>query len=320
MENESWQARTETLIGKENLLKLQNSNIVIFGLGGVGSYVVEGLVRAGVQNIGIVDKDVIDITNINRQLIADTTTIGKSKVDVEEKRILDINPTAKIIKIKEFVDKNNIEKIMNNILSLNNHIDYVVDAIDTISSKLEIIKYCKQNNINIISCMGTGNKLNANMFEITDINKTSVCPVAKIIRKELKKLEISSLKVLYSKEIPIKNIQSVSPASISFVEMRNIDTKNYKKYLFFLYFCDIVIYSQFYLFNIGGAIIMAKCEICEKSIAHGNKISIARSHVSRRTTRTFKPNLRRVKAIINGDTKTIHVCSKCLRSGKVNRA
>ena len=217
MENENWQARTEALIGKENLLKLQNSNIVIFGLGGVGSYVVEGLVRAGVQNIGIVDKDIVDITNINRQLIADTTTIGKSKVDVEEKRILDINPTAKIIKIKEFVDKNNIEKTMNNILNLNSHIDYVVDAIDTISSKLEIIKYCKQNNINIISCMGTGNKLNANMFEIADINKTSVCPVAKIIRKELKKLEISSLKVLYSKEIPIKNIQSASPASISFV-------------------------------------------------------------------------------------------------------
>lgn len=217
MENGNWQARTEALIGKENLLKLQNSNLVIFGLGGVGSYVVEGLVRAGVQNISIVDKDIIDTTNINRQLIADTTTIGKSKVDVEEKRILDINPTAKIIKIKEFVDKNNIEKIMNNILSLNNHIDYVVDAIDTISSKLEIIKYCKQNNINIISCMGTGNKLNANMFEIADINKTSVCPVAKIIRKELKKLEISSLKVLYSKEIPIKNIQSSSPSSISFV-------------------------------------------------------------------------------------------------------
>lgn len=217
MENGNWQARTEALIGKENLLKLQNSNIVIFGLGGVGSYVVEGLVRAGVQNIGIVDKDIVDITNINRQLIADTTTIGKSKVDVEEKRILDINPTAKIIKIKEFVDKNNIEKTMNNILNLNSHIDYVVDAIDTISSKLEIIKYCKQNNINIISCMGTGNKLNANMFEIADINKTSVCPVAKIIRKELKKLQIPHLKVLYSKEIPIKNIQSASLASISFV-------------------------------------------------------------------------------------------------------
>lgn len=217
MENGNWLARTEALIGKENLLKLQNSNIVIFGLGGVGSYVVEGLVRAGVQNIGIVDKDIVDITNINRQLIADTTTIGKSKVDVEEKRILDINPTAKIIKIKEFVDKNNIEKTMNNILNLNSHIDYVVDAIDTISSKLEIIKYCKQNNINIISCMGTGNKLNANMFEIADINKTSVCPVAKIIRKELKKLQIPHLKVLYSKEIPIKNIQSVSLASISFV-------------------------------------------------------------------------------------------------------
>ena len=215
-ENKNWLNRTEALIGKESLEKLQNSNIVVFGLGGVGSYVVEGLVRAGIQSICIIDKDIVDITNINRQLIADTKTIGKNKVDVQEERILKINPIVKVIKLKEFVNKDNIEELMNTILSESTHIDYVVDAIDTVSAKLEIIKYCNKNNIKIISCMGTGNKLDANKFEITDIFKTSVCPLAKVIRKELKKLNISNLTVLYSKEEPIKtNINT--PASISFV-------------------------------------------------------------------------------------------------------
>ena len=215
-ENKNWLNRTEALIGKESLKKLQNSNIVVFGLGGVGSYVVEGLVRAGIQSICIIDKDIVDITNINRQLIADTKTIGKNKVDVQEERILKINPIVKVIKLKEFVNKDNIEELMNTILSESTHIDYVVDAIDTVSAKLEIIKYCNKNNIKIISCMGTGNKLDANKFEITDIFKTSVCPLAKVIRKELKKLNISNLTVLYSKEDPIKtNINT--PASISFV-------------------------------------------------------------------------------------------------------
>ena len=212
----NWLNRTEAIIGKESLEKLQNSNIVVFGLGGVGSYVVEGLVRAGIQSICIIDKDIVDITNINRQLIADTKTIGKNKVDVQEERILKINPIVKVIKLKEFVNKDNIEELMNTILSESTHIDYVVDAIDTVSAKLEIIKYCNKNNIKIISCMGTGNKLDANKFEITDIFKTSVCPLAKVIRKELKKLNISNLTVLYSKEEPIKtNINT--PASISFV-------------------------------------------------------------------------------------------------------
>ena len=215
-ENKNWLNRTEALIGKESLEKLQNSNIVVFGLGGVGSYVVEGLVRAGIQSICIIDKDIVDITNINRQLIADTETVGKAKVDVQEERILKINPLAKVTKLKEFINKDNIEEIMNTILSESTHIDYVVDAIDTVSAKLEIIKYCNKNNIKIISCMGTGNKLDANKFEITDIFKTSVCPLAKVIRKELKKLNISNLTVLYSKEEPIKtNINT--PASISFV-------------------------------------------------------------------------------------------------------
>lgn len=207
-----WLNRTEALIGKENILKLQSANIIVFGLGGVGSYVVEGLVRAGVQNICIVDKDVVDITNINRQLIATNQTVGKDKVDAEEERILQINPHAKVIKRKEFVNDSNIQKIM----EAYSHIDYVVDAIDTVASKLEIIKYCSYNNINVISSMGTGNKLDASRFEITDIFKTSVCPLAKVMRKELKKLNINSLPVLYSKEEPIKTDLKV-PASISFV-------------------------------------------------------------------------------------------------------
>ena len=207
-----WLNRTEALIGKENIFKLQNANIIVFGLGGVGSYVVEGLVRAGVQNICIVDKDVVDITNINRQLIATNQTVGKDKVDAEEERILQINPHAKVIKIKEFVNDSNIQKIM----EAYSHTDYVIDAIDTVTSKLEIIKYCSYNNINVISSMGTGNKLDASKFEITDIFKTSVCPLAKVMRKELKKLNINSLMVLYSKEEPIKTDLRV-PASISFV-------------------------------------------------------------------------------------------------------
>ena len=233
-----WLNRTEILIGSENINKLKNANVVVFGLGGVGSYVVEGLVRAGIGSIAIIDKDIVDITNINRQLIADTSTIGKAKVDVEEERILKINPDINICKINEFVDKNNIKEIMENInanfhsintdmqenltnasssnTSLEFHIDYVIDAIDTVSAKLEIIKYCYENNIPLISCMGTGNKLDANKFEIADITKTSVCPLAKVIRKELKKLNIPHLKVLYSKEEPIKTSSS-SPASISFV-------------------------------------------------------------------------------------------------------
>ena len=189
-ENKNWLNRTEALIGKESLEKLQNSNIVVFGLGGVGSYVVEGLVRAGIQNMCIIDKDIVDITNINRQLIADTETVGKAKVDVQEERILKINPLAKVTKLKEFVNKDNIEEIMNE----TTHIDYVVDAIDTVSAKLEIIKYCNKNNIKIISCMGT----------------------AKVIRKELKKLNIPKLTVLYSKEEPRKTNIS-TPTSISFV-------------------------------------------------------------------------------------------------------
>lgn len=226
---DNWLNRTEILIGKENIQKLQNSNVIVFGLGGVGSYVVEGLIRSGIENIAIIDKDVVDITNINRQIIANTKTIGMPKVQVETERILNINPNANIIKIQEFVTKENIVEIMN---TINNYfkmtnknsfinsngfaVDYAIDAIDTVSSKLEIIKFCYENNIKLISSMGTGNKLNAGKFEITDITKTSVCPLAKVIRKELKKIGIPHLKVLYSKEESIKTGINIT-ASISFV-------------------------------------------------------------------------------------------------------
>ena len=229
MTNTNWLDRTEKLIGKENLSKLKNSNIVVFGLGGVGSYVVEGLVRSGIENIAIIDKDIVDVTNINRQIIANINTIGLPKVKVEADRISHINSNTNIIEIQEFISKDNILEIMNKIsyqfnkITKNPYINlkesaitYVIDAIDTVSSKLEIIKYCSANNIHLISCMGTGNKLDASKFEIADITKTSVCPLAKVIRKELKKMQIPHLKVLYSKEEPIKT-ESSFPASISFV-------------------------------------------------------------------------------------------------------
>lgn len=215
MEEVNWLDRTEKLIGTDNINLLNNSHVVVFGLGGVGSYVVEGLVRCGIGNIAIIDNDTVDITNINRQLIADTSTIGMCKVDVEAERISKINPKSNIIKFKEFVNGDNLENLMEKIEKDFGSIDYVVDAIDTVSSKLEIIKYCNTHNIRIISCMGTGNKLNASKFEIADISKTSVCPLAKVIRKELRKLNIYHVKVLFSKEEIYSS--HTPPASISFI-------------------------------------------------------------------------------------------------------
>lgn len=205
--------RTKLLIGEENLKKLHMSNILVFGVGGVGGYVIEALVRAGIENITIVDNDTISETNINRQIIATTENVGKYKVDEMKNRILSINPYTKVKAIKEFyTEESNI---------LNNTYDYVIDAIDTVSSKIAIIKKCKELQIPIISCMGTGNKLNPKNFKIADISKTKVCPLAKVIRKELKKLGIEKVKVLYSEEEPIKTYEKEEnrkvPASISFV-------------------------------------------------------------------------------------------------------
>ena len=210
MIDEKFTSRTELLIGKQGIKKLQNSKVAIFGLGGVGSYVVEGLSRAGVGNFILVDNDKINPSNINRQIIATTKTVGKPKVIVEKERILEINPEANIEIIEEFFTKDSKE-IFDNTFS------YIIDAIDTISSKIELIVRANKLNIPIISCMGTGNKLDPTKFEITDIYKTTVCPLAKVIRKELRNRGIEKLKVLYSKEEPIKLNNTNTISSISFV-------------------------------------------------------------------------------------------------------
>ena len=191
-------SRTELLIGKEGIEKLKDSKVAVFGIGGVGSFVVEGLVRAGVENFVLIDDDKVCLTNLNRQIIATRKTIGKYKVDVMKERILDINPNANVETHQEFYMPNSESNIINNELS------YVIDCVDTVTAKLEIITQCKKLNIPVISAMGTGNKLDPSRFEITDIYNTNICPLAKVMRKELRKRNIDSLKVIYSEEEPIK--------------------------------------------------------------------------------------------------------------------
>ena len=190
-------SRTELIIGKDAIDKLSKARVAVFGLGGVGSFVVEGLVRAGVGNFILIDDDKICLTNLNRQLFATRSTIAKYKADVAKERILDINPNAKVEIYKEFFTPET-EGI------LDESIDYIVDAIDTVTAKIELVIRAEKLNVPIISCMGTGNKLDPTRFEVTDIYKTSVCPLAKVMRKELKARGIKKLKVVYSKENPIK--------------------------------------------------------------------------------------------------------------------
>ena len=210
-------SRTELLIGKEGLTKLKNIKVAIFGIGGVGSYVCEGLVRAGIYNFILVDNDKICLTNLNRQIHANIKTIGEYKVDIMKDRILEINPEANVTIHKEFYLPGNKEKI------LDKSVSYIVDAIDTVAGKIEIILNADKLDIPIISCMGTGNKLDPTKLEVTDIYKTSVCPLAKVMRKELRDRNIKNLKVVYSKEEPIKpqydenTINERPPGSVSFV-------------------------------------------------------------------------------------------------------
>lgn len=203
--------RTEILIGAEAIEKLKNSRIAVFGLGGVGGYVVEALARAGVGSLDLIDNDDINITNINRQIYALNSTIGKSKVELAKIRILDINPNAKVEGYKKFFSPDTSAEF-----NFSKY-DYVVDAIDSVTGKIELVLKSQEANVPIISCMGTGNKLNPELFEISDIYKTSVCPLAKVMRTELKKRKVKKLKVLYSKEVPIKQEGQRIPASISFV-------------------------------------------------------------------------------------------------------
>lgn len=208
--------RSEMLLGKHNIQKLLNSSVAIFGLGGVGSYTVEALARSGIGTFHLIDKDTVDITNLNRQILATHETIGQDKVSVAKKRILSINPNAK-------VHTHNIFYTTEDHDIFGENCNYIIDAIDTVSSKISLISSANKLNIPIISCMGTGNKLDPTQFEVSDIYKTSVCPLCRVMRHELKKRNIQKLKVVYSKEIPIKpiidNLSFIKPVpgSVSFV-------------------------------------------------------------------------------------------------------
>ncbi len=194
-------SRTELLIGTKGLENLKNSKIAVFGIGGVGTFTVEALARSGVGKFVLVDDDDICLTNINRQIHALRSTVGKSKVETMKARILDINPKAEVTTYQELYNSESAERL------LANDYDYVVDAIDMVSAKLDLIERCKNRGIPIISCMGAGNKLDPTRLEVTDIYKTSVCPLAKVMRKELRKRGVKDLKVVYSKEEPITPLE-----------------------------------------------------------------------------------------------------------------
>lgn len=207
-------SRTKTLIGEEAFYKLQKSTVAIFGIGGVGSFAVEALARAGVGNLVLIDKDDVSITNINRQIHSTLKTVGKPKVEVMRDRILEINPEANVEIYNEFYMPENRKDMIKKEYS------YIIDAVDTVKAKIDLVVTADSYNIPIISAMGAGNKLDPTRFEVTDIYKTSVCPLAKVMRKELKAHGIKKLKVVYSKEEPIKNFnedEKRMPASISFV-------------------------------------------------------------------------------------------------------
>lgn len=204
--------RTAALIGDDAVEQLQNSKIMLFGLGGVGSFVAEALIRSGIGEIDIYDNDTVDVTNLNRQLIALESTIGKLKTEVTAERLKQINPNVRVFEHPVFVTP---EVINNTDFS---KFDYVIDAIDNVTAKIAICQKARENNVPVISAMGAGNKLNPTLFEIAPIEKTSVCPLARVMRLELKKRNIKGVKAAFSKEPAIKNNKNErSPASIAFV-------------------------------------------------------------------------------------------------------
>lgn len=204
-------SRTESLIGSENLKKLRTKTIAVFGLGGVGSFATEALARCSIENFILVDNDKISLSNINRQLYALHSTVGRLKTEIASERILDINPICNIKQFPLFYLQDTADKI-----DLSG-VDYIVDCIDTVSAKILLAEKAQMFHVKHISSMGTGNKLNPFKFEITDISKTSVCPLARVMRYELRKRNIEHLKVLYSQEKPIETTDKKNPASISFV-------------------------------------------------------------------------------------------------------
>lgn len=210
--------RTEMILGENSTNVLSDKNVILFGLGGVGSYTAEALARAGIGRLTIVDNDDVSVTNINRQLCALRSTVGKAKVDVVKERILDINPHCEVTALKKFYLPENADEF--NLQSF----DYIADAIDTVSAKIDLAVKSAQYGIPMISCMGTGNKLDASRFTVSDIYKTSGCPLCRVMRTELKKRGIKKLNVVWSPEIPVKPSQTTeetgkrqTPGSLPFV-------------------------------------------------------------------------------------------------------
>ncbi len=213
-------SRTEMLIGENALKKLSNSKIAVFGIGGVGTFVVEALARAGVGSFVLVDNDVVCLTNINRQLHATHKTIGRPKVEVMKERVLDINPNAGVETHQCFYAPECSGEL------IRDDYDYIIDVMDTVTSKVDLVMNAKKAGISVISCMGTGNKLDPVKFEVADIYETSICPLAKVMRKELRQRGVDSLKVVYSRETPVRPSSSAPrdctsrrqiPGSISFM-------------------------------------------------------------------------------------------------------
>ncbi|WP_040215316.1 tRNA threonylcarbamoyladenosine dehydratase [Clostridium polynesiense] len=190
--------RTELLIGSDGIDKLKNSKVVVLGIGGVGSFTVEALARSGVGKLVLVDNDTICLTNLNRQIHATYDTLERSKVEVMKERVLSINKSCEVTALEMFITSENLSEI------ITEDVDYVVDAIDTITAKIAVAVYCENNNIKLISSMGTGNKLDPTKFKVTDVYSTKVCPLAKVMRYELRKRGVKALKVVYSEEVPLK--------------------------------------------------------------------------------------------------------------------
>ena len=214
-------SRTELLLGVEGIATLKNAKVMVFGVGGVGSHCIDALARCGVGNLVLIDNDTVSMTNINRQSIAYHSTIGRYKTEVMKQRIADICPETKVVTYERFIGRDNLDDV------LAEKPDYIIDAIDTVTAKLALVEKAAEYGIPLISSMGTGNKLHAELFEITDISKTSVCPLCKVMRKELKNRGIKKLTVLYSKEQPVDvsgkstgedlGMRRCIPGSISFV-------------------------------------------------------------------------------------------------------
>lgn len=200
-------SRTEMLFGKKAMQKLASARVAVFGIGGVGGYVVEALARSGIGALDLIDNDTVSLTNINRQIIATLETVGKYKVDIAAQRVKEINPDCAITAHKIFY----LPETACEIDFIN--YDYVVDAIDTVAGKLAIIEKAYNCGVRVISCMGTGNKTDPTAFRVADINQTSVCPLARVMRRELKKRGITALKVVYSREEPLKPLENSGEAS-----------------------------------------------------------------------------------------------------------